>query len=127
MLAQVEKIALELKMLRKGKIRIFSVPRSLRLKIVALAREHDLREVASACTLHYTTVLKWPEYLNRDPVAREPKIVSPLPSFTVTQLPPPILPPNAVVTLVRADGVTLSLPADSLLAEKAVALFLEGC
>ena len=127
MLAQVQMIALELKTLRNEKGRICSVPQPLRLRIVALAHKYSLKEVASACALHYTTVFKWPEYLNRVPVPLQPKIVSPLSQFTVTQLPPPSRSSSGVVTLMRADGVTLTLPADSVLAEKAVALFLEGC
>ena len=127
MLSETQKIAAEVKLLRGEKVR-FRVPRNLRLKIVAMTATQKLSAVSDAVGVCHKTIYQWQEY--RDKVTlknrnEESKAKAPAksPEFTVTQI---TSRPSAqeCVTLKRADGIVLSVPANSTLCEKIIASFL---
>ena len=127
MLSETQKIAAEVKSLRGDKVRV-RVPKNLRLKIVTMTSTQRLSAVSEAVGVCSKTIYKWPEYQNKVALKfgnKESKAKAPVkkPEFTVTQI---TSRPSAqeCVTLKRADGIVLSVPAHSPLCEKIIASFL---
>ena len=130
MLAETEEIISELESLRSEKLRIAAIHRPLRLKVIALAQRQGLEKIAAACKICPSTIRKWPEFLEQKTnfvASQKFKRRVQIPNFTVTQITTePIFPryTPAIITAVRADGLTLQFPENSALAEKIVSLFL---
>jgi type IV secretory pathway TraG/TraD family ATPase VirD4 len=127
MLSETQKIAAEVKSLRGDKTQ-FHAPKNLRLKIVALTKDQKLSVVSDAVGVSGKTIYKWPEYQQQRLQKKSTKKFSEKksgkrPEFTVTQITskPPA---EEYVTLKRADGIVLSVPAHSPLCEKMIASFL---
>ena len=130
MLAETQKIVSELESLRSGKLRIAAIHRPLRLKVIALVQRQGVEKIAAACKICPSTIRKWPEFLEQKlNFVASKKTNGPvqIPNFTVTQITTePIFPhyTPAIITAVRADGMTLQFPENSAFAEKIVSLFL---
>lgn len=130
MLAETQDIVSELESLRSGKLRIAAIHRPLRLKVIALVQRQGLEKIAAACKICPSTIRKWPEFLEQKTnfvASQKFKRRVQIPNFTVTQITTePIFPryTPAIITAVRADGLTLQFPENSALAEKIVSLFL---
>ena len=123
MLSETQKIAAEVKALRGNKAR-FHVPKDLRLKIAALTATKTLSAVSDAVGVSGKTIHHWTEYQEQRDHKKEAngiKVDAPFktPDFTVTRITskPPV---QEYVTLKRADGMVLSVPANSPLGEKII-------